>query len=292
MPFKLVEPGKRKGNKFYLILGMEAGRQYEVSTRTADKKLAQRRLVELREKLAGAPKAGARLRFSQAAELYRAWRPPSKTESKRVDKVVGALGRDFVADIQHARLVEIDNQLFPHHAAATKNREVLRPAAGILHYAADNGYRGWLRVKLFEEPRPPTRAARPAAIEKLINAVEGRRQLFLIWIYYQGTRITQTLRVTWEEGIDLEAGVFRIRNAKGNRWEEFPLQREVLERLEAIPESERTGRLFSWGDKSNVYRWLRPLVRELKITFTPHMARHTLGTALNAKGDDYGSARA
>lgn len=42
MPLKLIEPDKRKGNKYYLILGMEAGTQYEVSTRTTDKKLAQR----------------------------------------------------------------------------------------------------------------------------------------------------------------------------------------------------------------------------------------------------------
>jgi hypothetical protein len=77
MPLKLIPPGTRKGNKFYLILGMEAGTQYEVSSRTADKKLAQRGLVELREKiLAAVPPAGRRITFAQAAELYKAYRKP------------------------------------------------------------------------------------------------------------------------------------------------------------------------------------------------------------------------
>jgi len=77
MPLKLIPPGTRKGNKFYLILGMQAGTQYEVSTRTPDKGLAQRRLVELREKiLATVPLAGKRITFAQAAELYSAFRLP------------------------------------------------------------------------------------------------------------------------------------------------------------------------------------------------------------------------
>ena len=66
MPLKLIPPGTRKGNKFYLILGMEAGTQYEVSTRTADKRLAQRRLVELREKILAAVPAGGQAHHVRA----------------------------------------------------------------------------------------------------------------------------------------------------------------------------------------------------------------------------------
>ena len=73
-------------------------------------------------------------------------------------------------------------------------------------------------------------------------------------------------------------------DAKGPRWCTFPLHDEVLERLKSVPDEERRGRVFPWGDRHNVYRWLRPLVRELRVTFTPHMARHALGTGLNAQG--------
>jgi integrase len=284
MPLKLIAPGTRKGNKFYLILGMEAGTQYEVSTRTADKKLAQRRLVELREKiLAAAPPAGRRITFAQAAELYKAYRKLAPVEVDRVDKVVADLGRRRVDELTHADLVAAANRLLSGRAPATLNRWVLRPAAAILHYAAENKHCEWLRVKLFEEPRPETRAARPAAIARLVDGTEGRRRLLVTWLYYQGTRITQTLSVDWLH-VDIERAVFSLYDKKARRWQEFPLHADVLELLLAIPERERVGRVFPWGDRHNVYRWLRPLVREFGVTFTPHMARHALGTRLNADG--------
>src|SRR5258708_26391552 len=199
MPLKLVPPGKRKGNKFYLILGMEAGVQYEVSSRTTDKRLAKQRLDQLKEKIAGAPAAGQRITFAQAAELYRAFRKPRAVELKRIDKVVRELGRRRVAELRHADLVAAADRMFPGRAPATLNREVMRPCASILHYAAENDYCGWLRVKLFEEPRPQARPVRPEAIEQLINATEGRQQLLLLWLSHHGTRITPTLGVSWSD---------------------------------------------------------------------------------------------
>src|SRR5262249_20591846 len=108
--------------------------------------------------------------------------------------------------------------------------------------------------------------------------------LFLLWICAHGTRITQTLEISWDN-VDLQRRVFRIYNKKGQRWEEYPLAEDVTERLETVPPQERVGRLFpTWSGKTSVYFWLRPLVRKLRVTFTPHMARHALGTALNAQG--------
>jgi integrase len=159
----------------------------------------------------------------------------------------------------------------------------MRPAAAILHYAAENKHCEWLRVKLFEEPRPETRAARPVAVTELLGEVEGHRRLLVLWLHYQGTRITQTLSVEWQR-VDIESATFSLYDKKARRWQEFPLHADVLEQMLLIPEAERVGRVFPWGDRHNVYRWLRPLVQELGITFTPHMARHALGTRLNADG--------
>jgi len=284
MPLKLIPPGTRKGNKFYLILGMEAGTQYEVSTRTADKRLAQRRLVELREKiLAAVPPAAKRITFAQAAELYSAFRRPKPPEQKRLDKVVGELGRRLLSDITHAGLVAAANRLFPGAAPSSLNRNCLDVAAAVLHYAAANGYCDWLRVKKFKAPRPQARAVQPEAMEQLLAATTGRRRLLLLWLHHQGMRISQTIGVQWEQ-LDLDEGVVRFYDAKGPRWRTIPLQDEVMDPLREVPEKKRIGRVFPWSTRQNVYRWLRPLVHELGVTFTPHMARHALGKALNAEG--------
>src|SRR5258708_32757526 len=127
MPLKLVPPGKRKGNKFYLILGMEAGVQYEVSSRTTDKRLAKQRLDQLKEKIAGAPAAGQRITFAQAAELYRAFRKPRAVELKRIDKVVGELGRRRLARLRHADLLAATDRAFAGRGPGPMHRPVRHP---------------------------------------------------------------------------------------------------------------------------------------------------------------------
>src|SRR5215472_17441682 len=199
MPLKLIEPGKRKNNKFYLILGMEAGIQYEVSTRTTDKRLAKQRLDQLKEKIAVAPAPGQRITFGQAAELYKAFAKRKVPEVKRLEKVVAELGRRRVDDLTHADLVAAANRLFPRQAPASLNRNFMDVAACVLHYAAPNGCCSWLRVKKFKQPRPQARATRPDGMQRLIEVTDGRKQLLLIWLWHQGMRITQTLGVTWEE---------------------------------------------------------------------------------------------
>jgi integrase len=167
-----------------------------------------------------------------------------------------------VDELTHADLVAAANRMLPGRAPATLNRWVLRPAAAILHYAAENKYCEWLRVKLFEEPRPETRAARPATIAKLFDRTEGRQRLLVMWLYYQGTRITQTLSVDWPH-VDLERAAFSFYDKKARRWQEFPLHADVLELLLLVPEAERVGRVFPWGDRHNVTggcgRWFASL---------------------------------
>ena len=109
----------------------------------------------------------------------------------------------------------------------------------------------------------------------------------LVWLFRMGTRISDTLQVRWD-AIDLQRQTVRLRIGKADNWTELPLHPELVELLAAIPHAERAdnpgGRLFPWTQKSGVYRWLRPLVREMGVAFTPHMARHSLGTWLNEGG--------
>jgi integrase len=202
---------------------------------------------------------------------------------------------DRLADINHARLVTAANKLCPGLTPATKNREVMGMAAAVLHYAAENGYCEWLRIKLFKEPEPETRAVSVDIARTVItSANDGARpsragshveirQLLLLWMFRQGTRITQTLSVTWNE-ISLREQTFRLYDKKAQKWQTFPLHADVFQALCEIPEEQWNGRLWPWTQKTGVYRWLRPMVRHLGIEFTPHMARHSLGTWLNASG--------
>ena len=290
MALTLFAPGTRKGNRYWLVRGLHDGRRYEMSTKTADKAAARQFLRELERELAAGrlPKAGDVVSFAAAAELYCAWANPGKGDRVRIARIEAEIGRRAIADLRQADLVAAANRLFPDHSPATKNRWVIKPAAAILHYAARQGLCGWLRIEKFREARPQTRAVSLDLAGQLVAAAPaGPRRLVLVWLFRMGTRISDTLQVRWD-AIDLQRQTVRLRIGKADNWTELPLHPELVELLAAIPHAERAdnpgGRLFPWTQKSGVYRWLRPLVREMGVAFTPHMARHSLGTWLNEGG--------
>lgn len=285
MPLKLIPPGTR-GNTVYYLRGTIDGRQIEVSTKTANAKAAREFALafERAQRDGHIPAAREALTFARAVDLYLEWRDPAKADRLRLAKVNVVLGRKQVADIRQVDLVEAAQILAGGLAPATKNREVVRPASAVLHYAAKNGFCPALQFALFKEPRPVTRAVSTDTASQLLDATPaGPRRLFLLWSFHQGTRISDTLHVTWDD-LDLPRQVARVRISKTDRWAELPLHAEVFEALAAIPEGERSGPLFPWSQKTGVYRWLRPMTRGLGLKFTPHMARHSLGTWLNESG--------
>jgi integrase len=284
MPLKLVPPGTRKGNPFWLVRGEVGGRSIEISTKARDKAAARKFAAELERELLTrrVPRPGEAVTFSAAADLYIAYRDPTKADVGRIERLKRAIGSKIVADIRQADLVAAADFLQPDRAPSTRNREVIRMAATVLHYAHENGYCDWLRVKLFKEPQPATRAVTMDVAAELIEAAPaGPRQLLLLWLFRHGTRISQTLSVTWDD-IDLPQQTFRLYDKKAQKWQTFPLHPEVFEQLAAMPG--RSGRLWPWETKSGVYKWLRPLTRKLGIAFTPHVGRHSLGTWLNESG--------
>ena len=223
--------------------------------------------------------------FSHAAERYIAYRRPSREDLRRIDRVVKLLGPRPVTEITQDDIVEAARQAYPRGAAPTTlNREIVRPAATILHYAAENRLCSWLRIKPFKEPKPTHKAVDQDAVAALIEAAPaGPKRLLVLWLFCQGTRISTTLKIQWSN-IDLEAGTVRLYERKTDTWHTFPIHGEVLAILRATPPTVRTGRLFSWGDRHNVYRFTREVSEQVGVKFTAHMARHTLGTRLAELG--------
>jgi integrase/uncharacterized ParB-like nuclease family protein len=314
MPFTLYEPGTRKNNRYWIARLTVDGRRVEVSTKTTDKTTAREfaRGVEREMIATPLPRPGDVVTFAQAAKLYAAFRGldlanpeihrgQERVEAKAINRLVCALGKRAIADLGQIDLVEVANTLFSGkpavvrggkvvrqaapHSQATKNRWVIKPGSAILHYAARQKLCEWERIEKFKEKRPQTRAvAVELAAELVAAAPEGPRRLLLVWLFRQGTRITDTLQITWEENIKLARQTVRLRIGKADEWTELPIHPELFELLAAIPETERKGRLFPWHTKSGVYRWLRRMVQESGIAFTPHMARHSVGTWLNEAG--------
>lgn len=281
LPYQLLAPGARRGNRFYIVRGRRPdGREFEVSTRSADPADARRIAALAYARIVAEGPAAARPvepTFQAAADAYIRWRNPAKVDLARINRLTRRLGSLPVAAITQDDLVRAANQHGSLVGGATLNREYTRPFAAILHYARDAGMRGDIRVRAFPERAPVVRVADKAAVELLIaNAKTDAQRLLLRWLWDLGTRITDTVGVLWSD-VDLEAAVVRLRVGKaGGAVRPLPLPVALLAALANVPD--KRGRLFPWATKSGVYKWLGPLCRKVGVQFRPHDARRALAT--------------
>tara|TARA_S200002703_G_scaffold16715_2_gene13918 strand:- start:1204 stop:2217 length:1014 start_codon:yes stop_codon:yes gene_type:complete len=281
MPLKLIPPGQRKGNKYFVIRGTVDGREYECSTGTTDHRAADERMAELRLAILQGNVATSRktATFGDAADLYINAKNPSANERRYIKKLRTELEAVPVRDVRQNHVEAAANVLYPAATNQTKNRQAFVPAAAILHYAADADLCGWVRLRKLPEGKPRSQRSTVEQMAKLIRATEGYEHLLLVTLFRQGWRITETLGWEWDK-IDLlyTRTEFYIRKSKS--WKTIELHPDTVEALCLVPIAKRTGKVFPWARRERVYRWLKPLCEKQKVVFTPHMARHAFGSDL------------
>lgn len=280
MPYKLHPPGER-GPHWY-VRGTASGVRYEISTGTADREAAERFAKDHARRLGDTPRA-APVTFGEAANAFILWRHPGRADLGLIERLVkDHLGSRRVVDIRHADLVEVGHGLYPRGSNATKNRKVIGPAAAVLHYAADQGWCEYRRFKKFPVPRrSPRQPASEEAVAALLGATEGHKHLLLAVLYETGLRITDAVRLAWPD-VDLKAGRIMVRIAKTDEKAFLPMSPALLALFANMPKA--GFRIFPWSGREGVYKWLRPLVRKLGVTYTPHLSRHALATWMLQQG--------
>jgi len=209
-------------------------------------------------------------------------KPDTKPQWQRdIGRVCAVIGDRLLDEIRQHDLVGAANLLYPNGQARTKNSHVLSTAAAVLHYAAENDLCSHLKVKKLKERKPVPRAVRHDDAEKLLDAAIGDLKFLLLFLFLQGWRISDALRLTWRD-LNLDDGTVAYRITKTDDWLTVPLSDDMIEIFRAQPEG--VGRIFAFGNPKAVYRALQPLCAATGVVFTPHQARHSFGTWLAAKG--------
>lgn len=281
MPLKLVKPRSDKSPYWY-VRGTFCGREHFVSTKARDQKAARKFKEQFELGLLKQEAANQRPGdFRLAAEMYVGFRKPALRDRRWIDKLVDLIGDVELANIRQNTLVSAANQLYPRATPETKNRQAMGVASSILHYAAECDLCPYIRVRKFKEKTPEARALPRADAERLILAAEGEMQTLLIWLFHQGWRVSDTLRLRWDD-IDMAAETARYHISKTDDWRVMPLHPRVMASLSAIGPGQ--GKIFHWSDKSNLYRDLKPFCKRVGVEFTPHMARHSFATWLANDG--------
>jgi integrase len=287
---KLIPPGRRKDNRFYIARGTIDGQPVEFSTRETDKgraEAAAARLLPtfLNRRVTAEPQEVKT--FRQAAEAYTAWRTPGWDEIRRINRLIADLGDRDIRTMTSSDLIGAAGRICPDHKASSRNRLVITPASAILHYAAEQGWCPWVRCRRFKEAKPETRAIRADAARKLVRSAKGIERAFLIFLFGQGMRVSDAIAVSWER-INLRDGLIQVKIAKTDQWRWKAMDPDARAALASLPlpkgERKRSGPVFPWKNRWAVYRALAAAVEASGIAFTPHMARHSLGTWLAAAG--------
>lgn len=312
MAWQLIPPGRRKANRNYYVRGAAAGREFEVSARTADREAAARFAERFYAEFVAAIHADdpalrrphsrpARPSFADAAAAYCAFRDPRPDDRRFLRRICAEIGARDAASIVQADLVAIANRLLPAASNSHKNRSVLDLAGRVLHYAHEAFGVPYLRIRRFKVPRRSTRQpASEATMAALLANTDGAKFLLLATLYETGLRI--------QDALDLRARAFE------------PARRALLARIaktdDAIAITLSAGLaagiarhlggggqakaapdafIFPWRTRWEVYKWLRPLTKKLNVVYTPHMSRHALATELGRRGvpdavaKDYGA---
>jgi integrase len=293
MVYHLHAPGTRKGNQFFIIRGTlhdatGRGHRFEARTRTTDKVEADRfalaYVADLQKELDA--DAGPKRFFHEAADAYIALKKPRKLDLVAIQRLKDHFGpKKLLTEVAPADFVAAANALLPQGSNAHKNRTVLTPGAAIMHYAAKQLWCPYLRFDRFKVSRKSSR--KPAAagtVQKLLEATTGHKHLLLAWLYETGQRITDSVQLR-DEQLDLPNGKAFMKSSKNDDGAFIDLSPALVSLLATTPRCEG-GKVFPWNSRWSVYKWLRKLVADLGLHYTPHLSRHALATDLRALGWD------
>lgn len=295
MGYKLLPPGSRRNNTTYIVRGTVGGVRFEERTGKTDREDADLWAIDYVAKLKSLGPAPKIVTFGYAARAYMAWKKPRKDDEKWIFRLIDWMGSRDVREIKADDINKAADALCVRKGKKkahiplsneTRIRYVYTPASAILHYAAEQDWCVYRRVRRPAFSRRSRRAPASESTMRLLlgNAATADQRLLLAFLYETGQRIGDALRLM-RSNLELGRGIARVSSSKTDGVGEIGLSPELVAMLANAPHLS-TGRVFPWRDRWAVYRWLRPLCRRLGVQYTPHQSRHAMATDLRALGYD------
>ncbi|MEM7006236.1 MAG: site-specific integrase [Pseudomonadota bacterium] len=282
MPLKLIAPGKRKGNKYFLARGTVQGKRVERSLETGIRSIANARLRELEIELEVERVHGPQIKFYEAAIKYM----EDGGERRFLTPILQYLGdTTLVTDVTPQLIDEAARALYPKAQPATRRRQVQTPIRAVVgHYE-----RGGMRQSSQDEAR--TRWLTPEEAEQLIEAaieVGPRSYRLIMTLLGIGCRTGDLIELQ-VENINVPTSQAWIADPKNGRprWAPIERSRALPALLDGLPEQGAAFRTpkgkaykkrkHGGGQFAGIFNKARDLAG-LGKDVTPHVCRHTWAT--------------
>jgi integrase len=220
------------------------------------------------------PQAKASPTFTDAALTYVKSKNPSKRDRGFAAKLVAHFGETPVSDIDQAAIAAASQTIYPGAKPATLVRAVYAPVTTILRLSG-------VRPD-FKRPTVGRESKQIPAddwFDRILPHASPRLAALLIFLTLTGRRITEAL-----EAIDNGDGTCTVARTKTGQPVVLAIPDYVRTLLGMPPKLGR--KLFTYGDRHNVYRDLRKSCKRAVVPYygTHALGRHAFATRLLREG--------
>lgn len=282
MPLKIV---KRPKSPYWYIRGTVAGTSVEESTRTADRDRAEylktKREKELLDRhVYGAKKTAT---FAEAIVSY----VLAGGEKRFLKPLLNHFGERPLSEITQADIEAAAQALYPGASAATHNRQVYTPMITLLRRAAMAQLCDPVLIVRPKVRRKPVHIPADDWWSKIEPQCSPNLWALLVFLANTGSRVSEALRLKWSD-LDRARNKALLGRTKNGEPREVTINTAVWAALDAKKEWEgkdgnsrfRTGALFNFSGRTNVYRSIKSACARAGVPYYPtHSAgRHTFAS--------------
>ncbi len=284
MPLKISKGANRSPN--YRIRGTYLKVKVDESARTSDFNAARKRLKQIKDEIERGSFETKPVgpTFGDAVELY----VREKKSERFIMPLLDYFGDIPLSQITAQSIMRASHDMYPNATNATRNRQVFTPMLAILRMSGV-----LIVVKRPDKAQGNRRTFKFTDDEaaRLINAAYDRDAelgLFLVFLLYTGSRLSEGLRLTTDNLNMNEASAFFPKTKNGQPRTVY-LPPALVAALAGHPRGlERDGRVFKFVKGGRLYKLLNDAETSSGVTIPPgvsfHAFRHTFGAWMRRYG--------
>ena len=290
MPLKLIPPTEGRSPN-WCIRGTYLGVYLDRSTGACERRIATQFLASLKAQIERGElqrrDAAPALTFAAAAVIYM----KAGGERRFLEPLLLRIGDKPLDAINQATVNALAVEIYPDASPATRNRQVFTPIAAVLTAGGvklglerPKGWRGKPRMFFLNE-------AQAFALFDAAGTLNVRFGALLVFLTYCGPRLSEALRVTWDD-VDLDAATARLGRTKNGEPQTAYLPAPVLDSLRALPRLSERGKplktVFGFTKAGRLYELLNKACEAAGVVIPDRVAfhafRHTYGAWMRRFG--------